>query len=74
MPYEFAELGAQLYSILESEDMLSPETLAIGAFTACQVRVYDGDVKAETNLHTDTVVDVDATTGNLKEIDQARCE
>ena len=74
MPHEFADLGAQLYSVLESEGMLSPETLAVGAFTSCQVRVYDGDEKAETNLHTDTRVGVDAKTGNLKEVDQARCE
>merc|ERR1712194_316769 len=52
------------------EGMLSPETLAVGAFTSCQVRVYDGDEKAETNLHTDTRVGVDAKTGNLKEVDQ----
>ena len=74
MPPEFAKLGAQLYSVLESEGMLSPETLAVGAFTSCQVRVYDGDLKAETGMHTDTRVGVDKTTGNLKEIDQARCE
>ena len=51
MPPEFAKLGAQLYSVLESEGMLSPETLAVGAFTSCPVRVYDGDLKAETGMH-----------------------
>ena len=70
MPVEFGELGGYVYSVLQSEGMLTAETLAEGAFNSVQVRVYDGDVKAETGMHTDTVVDVDATTGELKEIDQ----
>ena len=70
MPREIGELGAHLYSILKAEGALSKETIAIGGFTSCQVREYNGDLNAETNLHTDTKVGVDAD-GKLKEIDQA---
>ena len=70
MPREIGELGAHLYSVLRAEGALSEETIAIGGFTSCQVREYDGDLNAETNLHTDTRVGVDGN-GELKEIDQA---
>ena len=70
MPEEFARLGAQLFSVLKSEGALSQATLDQGFFNSVQVRVYYGDEKAKTGMHTDTVVDLDPTTGELKKIDQ----
>ena len=62
----------QVFSVLKAADVLSEETLAQGAFGAVQVRIYEGDNKAFTAPHSDTVVGVDKEGNLLAEIDHVR--
>lgn len=70
MGTDLHRLARTVFAAAKKAGVLSPETIEQGEFTAVQVRDYDGDNKAETNLHTDTRVEVDADGKPARQIDQ----
>ena len=71
MGTDLHRLARTVFAAAKKAGVLSPATLEQGEFTAVQVRDYDGDNKAYTNLHTDTRVEVDADGKPARQIDQA---